>query len=531
VSRRAPTPPAPARRPGVGARSFNRKAASQKTRGPQQRRRELPSLDPRPTLRKVPLTAWLCGLVALLNAVSWSIITPPFQGPDEQDHVTYVSLLAKENRLPTSTAEEPPREVIRAYSALFSDEITENPAGRSIATEKEQRNLEKVLSERPTSSTAGGAGNAGSEPPLYYALEAIPYTIASAGSLLARIALMRLLSALMAGITAVFAFLFLRETLPTTRWAWTVGGLGVALAPLLGFISGVVNPDAMLVAVASALFYLLARGFRRGLTRQLAVAIGVMTAIGFLTKLNFLGLAPGVFLGLVLLALRASRRIGRAAWLDFAIGATIALSPVLLYVVVNLFSSHPGLGSATGGIVGSKERNSFSQELSYIWQFYLPRLPGMHNYFPDLLTPVQIWFRGLIGKYGWLETSFPDRVYDLALIPLGLLSALCARELVRCRRVLRGQLGELLVYGAMTVGVMIVVGSSSYLRWPGEFGQFAEPRYLLPMAALGGAFLALAARGAGRRWGPPVGALIVILVLAHDIFSQLLVIGRYYGPL
>ena len=53
----------------------------------------------------------------------------------------------------------------------------------------------------------------------------------------------------------------------------------------------------------------------------------------------------------------------------------------------------------------------------------------------------------------------------------------------------------------------------------------------LPAAAAAalGAALALAARGAGRRWGPAVGALIVVLFLAHDIFSQLLVASRFYG--
>jgi hypothetical protein len=48
---------------------------------------------------------------------------------------------------------------------------------------------------------------------------------------------------------------------------------------------------------------------------------------------------------------------------------------------------------------------------------------------------------------------------------------------------------------------------------------------LPPLAAM----LALAARGAGRRWGPTAGTLIVVLFLAHDVFSQLQVIARYYG--
>jgi hypothetical protein len=38
----------------------------------------------------------------------------------------------------------------------------------------------------------------------------------------------------------------------------------------------------------------------------------------------------------------------------------------------------------------------------------------------------------------------------------------------------------------------------------------------------------LSARGAGRRWGPAAGTLIVVLLLAHNIFSQLQVISRFY---
>ena len=45
-------------------------------------------------------------------------------------------------------------------------------------------------------------------------------------------------------------------------------------------MSGAVNPDSMLYAVTAALFYLLARAFRRGLTRTQAIALGALTAVG-----------------------------------------------------------------------------------------------------------------------------------------------------------------------------------------------------------------------------------------------------------
>jgi hypothetical protein len=46
------------------------------------------------------------------------------------------------------------------------------------------------------------------------------------------------------------------------------------------------------------------------------------------------------------------------------------------------------------------------------------------------------------------------------------------------------------------------------LHFPVAAAGFAEPRYLLPMAVLFAAVLGLAARGAGQRCGPAVGAAI-----------------------
>lgn len=85
------------------------------------------------------------------------------------------------------------------------------------------------------------------------------------------------------------------------------GRLSVALVPLLGFMSSTVNRcDA--VRCLCGIFFCLARGFRRGLARRLAIVLGSVTAVGFMTKVNFVGLAPGVLLGLVLLSVRATRR-------------------------------------------------------------------------------------------------------------------------------------------------------------------------------------------------------------------------------
>ena len=404
-------------------------------------------------LRRVPRAAWVCALIACLNAACWSVITPPFQAPDEPAHFAYVQHLAETRTLPVQGKPGFAEEEEVALRALQLHEVRWHPEVHPVATQAQQRRLQHDLaSPFLRRSGAGGADGAAAYPPLYYTLEAIPYWVGSGGTLLDRLELMRLLSALMAAVTALFAYLFVREALPGVAWAWAVGGLGVALTPLLGFMSGVVSPDAMLYAVSAAIFYLLARAFRRGLTPRLATAIGVVTAIGLLTKDNFFGLVPGVIVGLIVLALRAARTSRRTAYRWLALALAIPAIPACVYIVVNLFSNHPGLGLLSGGINTTSGHGSVLGEISYIWQFYLPRLPGVTNDFPGIFPTRQIWFDRSVGLYGWLDTPFPVWVYNIALIPAALLTILGIRALIVGRAVLRRRLVELAVYAVMGAG-------------------------------------------------------------------------------
>jgi Predicted membrane protein (DUF2142) len=481
-----------------------------------------------PAGRAVPVAAWACALVAVLSAASWSILTPPFQSPDEPSHFAYVQQLAEARRLPTSSGFvfSPAEEL--ALGDLEQYGVHWHPLVHTISTGAQEHRLQVALAKPLSRRGSGDASVAASEPPLYYALETVPYGLGASGTLLDQLALMRLLSALLAGVTAFFAFLFVREALPGAPWAWLIGGLGVALAPLLGFMSGTVNPDALLYAVSAALFYCLARSFRRGLTPRLALALGGLVGAGLLTKLNFLGLAPGALLGLVLLSRRAARAGEPRAYRALAGALACAAAPVCVYVLVNLASSRAALGPASSTI-SSTRHGSLLAEGSYIWQLYLPRLPGMKDYFPGLFTTRQIWFDRSVGLYGWLDTSFPGWVYDFALIPAAVTAALCLRGLLAGRAALRHRLVELAVYALIGGGVLLLVGADSYAELSVHAGGYGEPRYLLPMIPLFAAALALAARGAGRRWGPAAGVAIVLLVLAHELFSQLLVISRFYG--
>jgi predicted membrane protein DUF2142 len=480
------------------------------------------------TLRRIPTAAWACALVAFLNASAWALIIPPFQGKDENAHFAYVEQLAENGTLPSSGAEAFPVQEELVMQGLHAGQVSFSPQVPAISSLAEQRTLTLDVHAGASTAGTGAAGIATPEPPLYYALQVIPYELGR-GNILVQLQLMRLVGSVLGALTALLTLLFLREILPGSPWAATIGGLCMALQPLLAFMSGSVNPDSMLYTIAAGVFLCLARALRKGLSRRLAITLGVLICLGFATKLNFVGFAIGVFAGLALVAVRAARASGRKGLVAPAIATCIGISPPLLYELGKVIAGDPGSGLAAT-FVAALAPSSLLHELSYMWQLYLPRLPGMPRYFDGLATFKDIWFDRSVGLYGWMDTLFPTWVDNVALVPTAIVALLCARALVVQRHALRARLPELGIYTTISLGVLAMIAASSYLSDAlGHELAFGEPRYLLPMLPLMGAVVALAVRGAGRRWAPVAGAAMIMLFLGHDVVSQLQVIARYYG--
>jgi hypothetical protein len=526
----------PRRPPGAaktGSRSFQRKRRREQERASRQK----PATSQasgllRTTLSRVPRAAWTCALIALLNAVAWSIITPPFQGKDEIDNYSYVEYLSATGKLPEKahlSGEEPySQKLTLVTEGLHYFQVRFTPYEPSLSTGAEQKTLNADVAKAPSVEGFGEAGRVASETPGYYALEAIPYELGGS-NILTKLQLMRLLSALMAAATALLVFYFLREILPGTPWAATVGALCMALQPLFVSSSAIVSPDAMLITASAAVFLCFALAFRRGFSTRLALAMGVVIAAGFTSKVNFIGVALGVYAGLAVLAVRGFKASRWAGLRSPVIAGAIGIAPSALFVLRNALTSNP----ATGGAVqagGQLAPGTLLKELSYTWQMFLPRLPGMTPYFKGVFPLREIWFDRSVGFYGWMDTTFPTWVDNVALVLAVGVAALGAHELFVRRGALRARLPEFAAYAAIVLGVMWMLGFSSYRCDLIEHEcSLGEPRYLLPLLPLFGAAIVLAIRGAGRRWAPVIGAAMVVLFLGHDLLSQLQTIARYYG--
>jgi hypothetical protein len=100
----------------------------------------------------------------------------------------------------------------------------------------------------------------------------------------------------------------------------------------------------------------------------------------------------------------------------------------------------------------------------------------------------------------------------------------------RGRAAFRRRWPELLTYVLLFGGLLMLVNIVGYqYRLTPPHDAFEQARYLLPMLGLYAGVLALAARGAGRRLGPAIGALIVVLAIGQNLFAQLLTMDRYYN--
>jgi 4-amino-4-deoxy-L-arabinose transferase-like glycosyltransferase len=486
----------------------------------------------RALLAQVPRAAWICALVAVLNATAWGILVPAFQVPDEQSHYAYVEYLVQHGRPPVATQARDTHSTSEdaALAGLKFRELQFAPENGAVWSAAEQARMQALLQRDADRSDGNGhAREVGAEPPLFYALQAVPYALASGGTVLARLQLMRLLSALLAGVTVLFVYLFVREALPAVPEACAVGALGVAFAPMFAFVSGGVNSDALLFAASAALFYLLARGFRRGLDGRLAVAVGAALGIGLMTKFNAWGLLPGTAVALLAMSVRRERALRLRTLRLPALALGVAVSPVLLEAALNATAwDRPAFGASASNYRVSALQPTLGSALSYAWQFYLAPLPGMTHRLTAL--PLRdLWIKGFVGWFGWLDTTFRPLVYDVALVPLAAIALLGARTFVAQRRRVRARLGELLSYAALALVFMGFVAAASYISYLRYSASVTQIRYLFPLLPLYAALLALAARGAGRRWTPVLGTAFVVLAIAHDVFSQLLVLARYYA--
>jgi hypothetical protein len=232
-----------------------------------------------------------------------------------------------------------------------------------------------------------------------------------------------------------------------------------------------------------------------------------------LVKTQMLAFAPAVVLAFAL---------AKGPWRAWAAAAAALAAPLALYGVLGqTVWRRPVLDRVDILASGSPRSGTLPDRLSYLWQEYLPRVPPMSDLVPGV-QPWSLWFKGLVGRFGWLDYGYPEWAYATALVLVAATTAVAAVGVWRDRR---ARARELAVFAVAAGGLMVGVATVSYQAPP----PFDQGRYLLPLLPLFALVPAHAVAAVGARRGRVMGAALVVFALGFSAFAQLLTVARFYA--
>ena len=232
-----------------------------------------------------------------LSAVAFGLVTPVYEGPDEIGHILYVKHIAEGLGIPVQS-----REYAVAYG--FGQEGSQPPlyyalnAGIVRAFGLSLTELNGMPPANPFTNC--GRPHTGSNVAGFRhdpVREAFPYQGAARA-----VHVMRIFSALLGAATVAATYAATRLAIPPAPIAALVAAVVVAFNPQFTFMGGVVNNDNLVNLLVAAAVALTLCCLQRGFTWWRALVLGAVCGLAPLAKLGGLLALAFAVLGLLLVA-------------------------------------------------------------------------------------------------------------------------------------------------------------------------------------------------------------------------------------
>jgi 4-amino-4-deoxy-L-arabinose transferase-like glycosyltransferase len=479
-------------------------------------------------LKRVPASLVALLLAVMVIAVAWALLVPAWQAPDENRHFAYVQSDVEHFERGQAVPKFFSTEQRLASLGSNPDQIDGFPQGKPEWRKEAYLRWQKA--DRALSASAredGTARRTSTTPPLYYAYESLAYRAASGGDIFDRLFVMRLWSALLLLGTVAATWLLAGEIFGRDRQLQLAAAALVGLQPMVSFITASVNPDALLFAAWAVALWLGTRILKRGPTAS--SVIGLVAAVGVASTAKTAGFAlvpAAIFvLGVSVWRMRVAnprRAIAFAA--AGVMAAAIVVSGVLATDAASgLRNYFNGEGDPSTPSFESFNVREFG---SYVWQFYLPKLPFQHDFplLPDSAL-YETWIKTGWGAFGWLEIRLPNELY-VVLAALSAFALAAAAVSIARGRVAVGW-PVITFFGLAALALAGGLHLTEYWFVVKHNVLFNQGRYMLPLIPLGG--LAVAAGiSLLRRRAVAVGLLLGAL-LTLQLLSLGVVASRFYA--
>lgn len=317
---------------------------------------------------RMQITKFVLLAGSLLVGLSFAALLPPFEGFDEPSHYSYIEQLAQTGTRPRLT--DPLAADVERYLGVAPSAASPRwsyrtffAAGSGIVARGRAAAHGTLESSRPWRPAVGTQNGEGQHPPLYYALLAPIFRLSMGLSLDGQLILLRAVSYCIAwlGLCIVVWAPVVEAANDTSerRMIALAPALWPALFPMWFIEMGRLGNDSLVAFWAACAAVLLPRTSLKGGSSN-HLALGVVCALGLLTKATFLPLVAAIFLFLCykLWIARQNKEDFRRMAASLAICATAVVVIAGWWYAINLYSS--------GSLIGSNDEAHLSAKGSLL---------------------------------------------------------------------------------------------------------------------------------------------------------------------
>jgi hypothetical protein len=450
-------------------------------------------------LSRVPAPLAILLAVATVQFLAWVVVLPALQSPDESVHYAYTQRLVETGERPPIDGEGEPfsPELRTARIDAGLGPLVGNLSARPYWTAFDERlwaARDRALGPDKRDARTG-PNTASRNPPGAYAYAGVAYAAASGGSFFDRLFAMRLANLPLYLVTIVMTWVLAGGLLGSAIWPRTVAAGAVAVQPQFAFVASGVSPDPLLTAIWAVFVVVAVQAVRHGASWGSGIGMLTLAVAAVLTHPRG---APLALLAPLALGLGLRHRVPVRA---LALGAAAAIAAALAAVVV------------AGGVLDSTRGAHFNvREFgSYLWQFYLPRLPFMSSSIgPDYGAQIA-FVETFYGVFASLEVRWPAWVYDVlaAATVCGLVALTVV--VVRSRRALRGHWDVALLVAAIPLVLVLGLHFAAYRNLQLDPSDpIVVGRYLFPLLPLFGVAIAVVVRALPPRPSLAAGTTVLL---------------------
>jgi hypothetical protein len=194
----------------------------------------------------------------------------------------------------------------------------------------------------------------------------------------------------------------------------------------------------------------------------------------------------------------------------------LALAAALGRSAVNTIQTGPGAHSF-----------NIRQFLSYLWQFYLPRLPFMTRFRETSQLPLyDLWIREGWGVFGWRDLAMPDWIYKVCALVSAAVAVGGAVIVARFRDRLR--LALLAFFALALIALLVGLHVTDYRAIIAGQSAVIQGRYLLPVLPLFGLAVGLIVTRIPAAWRTATAGGILAVLLVLQVVALSSVATGYY---